>query len=141
VASWTLCRSQLPDLLAASMVAASGSAGMTADGWLWWAGAAAATAGTLALVVAARRPPERLLLTLGEPVRLHRLGQGGAPAQLLAEGKVAGSSVITPWLLTLRIEGGYGQGHADVVVTAGGLPATELRRLRMRLLGQSTRSD
>jgi hypothetical protein len=141
--SWSLQRSRVPDLLAAAMVAASGSAAMASDGWLWWAGAAALAAGLMAMVVSARRRVETVCLTLGERVRLERVAQGqpGSPTRgpdaggdcLISEGLLDGGSVVTPWLLALRIRSE--DGHcADLVLTPGCAPADAMRRLRVRLL-------
>jgi len=139
VGTWILRRSRLPGLLAAALTAASGVGGMAGDGWLWWAGASAGVAGLGMLSEVLLRPAELLRLTLGDPVRLERVGQGTAASRLLAEGRISGASVVTPWLLALRIEGRH--SHADLVLTAGSAAPEDLRRLRARLLGGASPRD
>lgn len=142
-ATWILRRSRVPDRLAATMVAASGAAGMAGEGWLWWAGIAALVAGSAALLVGARRPDEILRLTLGDRVRLERLPPGypGTPGHAVTatdsrpgiEGLLDGGSVVTSWLIALRIRSADGR-RADLVLTAGCATPEDLRRLRVRLL-------
>ncbi|MBU3694646.1 MAG: hypothetical protein FGM40_07450 [Rhodocyclaceae bacterium] len=130
---WTVRRSRVPDVLAALMLAGSGAACLTGAGWLWWVGVLMALTGAVLLAVAVRRPPETLRLTLGDRVRLERAGQAAGTPQLLADGLLDGGSVVTPWLLALRIRSVDGTG-ADLVLTPGSAPADDLRRLRVRLL-------
>ncbi len=127
---WTVHRSRGPELLAGAMVAASGAAGMAVgEGWLWWAGAACIGLGALGLLLAARRSRELLHIRLDERIRLESADGG-----LVAEGLLDGASVVTPWLMALRIRGDDGRRAADLVLDAGSAPADELRRLRVRLL-------
>jgi len=134
-ATWTLRRSPAPDLLAALMVAASGGSAMGSEGWLWWAGLTALVVGFARVVATVRRRPETLRLTLAGRVRLERTGPDSAAA-VLAEGLLEGDSVVTGWLIALRIRRADGR-HARLVLTAGSAPADELRRLRVRLLGDA----
>jgi len=78
--TWTLRRSRAPDLLAATMVSASGGAAMASDGWLWWAGVAALAAGLIALLFSARRHMQTVRLAIGERVRLEPLNPGSPEA-------------------------------------------------------------
>lgn len=127
---WTVRRSRGPDLLAAAMVAASGAAGMaTTEGWWWWAGAVCIGLGALGLLLAAGRSREILHIGLGQRIRLESADGG-----LMAEGLLDGASVVTPWLMALRIRSDDGRRAADLVLDAGSAPANELRRLRVRLL-------
>lgn len=132
--AWIVCRSRLPGLLAASLPAASGAVCMTACGRLWWVGAGAAAIGIAMLGLLACRPVQRLRLTLGEPVRLETIEPCGTSARLLAEGRIDPNSVVTPWLVALRIVGPG--GRADLILTNHAAPTEDLRRLRLRLLGQ-----
>jgi hypothetical protein len=141
--TWTLRRSRAPDLLAATMVSASGGAAMASDGWLWWAGVAALAAGLIALLFSARRHMQMVRLAIGERVRLEPLNPGSPKALSEAslarahdapvDGRLDGGSVVTPWLVALRIRGDDGR-RADLVLTAGSAPPDELRRLRVRLM-------
>lgn len=139
VGAWILRRSRLPGLVAAALTAATGIGGMAGDGWLWWAGTVALVAGLGVLTETLLHPVELLRLTLGDPVRLESLGHGTAATRLLAEGRIGGASVVTPWLLALRIEGRH--GHADLVLSAGSAAPEDLRRLRGALLGDASLRD
>jgi len=133
--AWIVCRSRLPGLLSTSLLIATGAACMTGGGGLWWAGSSAAAVGIAMLVLLACRPAQRLRLTLDEPVRLETVEPCGTSARLLAEGRIDPNSVVTPWLVALRIDGP--DGHADLILTNQALPAEGLRRLRVRLLEQA----
>jgi len=128
--TWTVSRSRLPALFGGLFVGACGAASLAAgQGWLWWAGAACVPLGGACLLRAARRPAETLRISIGERVRLEDAAGG-----VIAEGLLDGGSVVTPWLLALRVRGDGGWRSTDVVLDAGAAPADELRRLRVRLL-------
>jgi len=132
--AWSVRRSRLPGLIAAWLLTTTGVYGLVAgDGWLWWGSAVGAIIGTLGFVATLHRDTETLRLHLGEQVRLQS-GDGS----LTAEGRLDGDSVVSPWLIALRIRGKGAQRPADLILDPWSAPAEELRRLRVRLLGDET---
>ena len=132
--TWLLRRSRLPALAASLLVAASGIAGLasSAGGWLWYS-IACVCLGACGLGRALLASAETLRLELGDPVRLE-----SARGDLVAEGRLDGDSVVSPWLIALRIRGKGAQRPADLILDPWSTPAEELRRLRVRLLGDET---
>lgn len=132
--TWLLRRSRLPALAASLLVAASGTAGLasSAGGWLWYS-IACVCLGACGLGRALLASAETLRLELGDPVRLE-----SARGDLVAEGRLDGDSVVSPWLIALRIRGKGAQRPADLILDPWSAPAEELRRLRVRLLGDET---
>lgn len=132
--AWIVRRSRLPDLLAAAMLLASGAAGMAVGvGALWWMGMACSGCGLALLIRACKRPSQRVRLRVGDAFRLESL-----TGKLLAEGRLDGGSVVTPWLMALRIRSDRGQRLADLVLDPWSASPDDLRRLRVRLLGDET---